>query len=472
MKRFNKQATLNKLSNKNNSKTKKRTIIISIIVLVIGIIYFSFARFESSSGYSLIKGVAASRDIIIKNIYLGNTPTDNLPGKNSGWAFDHSQCTNDANLTWNNTTWNITIDLTTKTECSLYFKEKEFLRGNANDVLAMFNDYSTTTNVIDLGVNDKLAFDGTTDNNLRYVGAEPLNYVLYNNELWRIIGVMNNVQTESGQTQSLFKIRRAESLGEYSWDTTERGLNYGDGINQWGESTYANGTPYEGADLMRELNTDYLGNITVGTDGKWYNGSYNSKTADMPTSTISSEAQNMIETVVWHLGSPSSNNGVYDRNYSKITADVLYTRERANTHGKSCSSTGNGCNDTVTRTTTWTGKVGLIYVSDYIYAVSGKNENSREICLNNNINDMGYDNDNLCYVTWFEPNTSNIFRSIAAISPVGNNYYSSSVAYASQYGIDDFSSGYTSKIKPVIYLKSNVSIVDGLGSAETPYIIE
>ena len=471
MKRFNKIKALNKIKNRNNYNIKKITIIAAIFILTGAIIYFSFARFESTSGYPLIRAVVATRDININNIYLGDTPTDNLPDKNSGWAFDRSECSNGANLTWNDTTWNITLDLTTKTNCSLYFKEKEFLRGNANDVLAMFNDYSTTTNVIDLGVNDKLAFDGTADNNLRYVGAEPLNYVLYNNELWRIIGVMNNVQTESGQTQSLFKIRRAESLGNYSWDTTERGINYGGGINQWDTSTYNDGTPYEGADLMRELNTDYLGNITVGTDGKWYNGSYNNKTADMPTSTISSEAQNMIETVVWPLGSPSSNNGVYDSNYTKITADVLYTRERANTHGKYCSGR-NGCNDTVTRTTTWTGKVGLIYVSDYIYAVSGKNENSREICLNNNINNWGNDKDNLCNVTWFEPNTSNIFRKIAAISPVGNDYFSSDVAYASEYGISDFDSGSTSEIKPVIYLKSNVSIVDGLGSAQTPYIIE
>ena len=315
----------------------------------------------------------------------------------------------------------------------------------------------------------ELEYDGTTDNNLRYVGADPNNYVKFNGELWRIIGIMNNIEKEDGTTESLVKIRRAESLDDfYSWDTSKLSINNGYGINQWGATD-----TYEGADLMRELNTDYLGNITVGTDGKWYSAKNNKKTANMPTSTLSTSVQNMIETVKWNLGSPSNNNGTYDSSWeNNIIPSTSYTRERANTHGKSCSSTGNGCNDTVTRTTTWTGKVGLIYVSDYIYAVSGKNENSREICLNNNINDMGYDNDNLCYVTWFEPNTSNIFRSIAAISPVGNNYYSSSVAYASQYGIDDFSSGYTSKIKPVIYLKSNVSIVDGLGSAETPYIIE
>ena len=31
---------------------------------------------------------------------------------------------------------------------------------------------------------------------------------------------MNNIETSSGQTQSLLKIRRADSLGNYSWDTS------------------------------------------------------------------------------------------------------------------------------------------------------------------------------------------------------------------------------------------------------------
>ena len=52
----------------------------------------------------------------------------------------------------------------------------------------------------------------------------------------------------------MIKIRRAESLGTYSWDSSDSSTNSGDGINQWGPSG-----SYEGADLMRELNTDYLG---------------------------------------------------------------------------------------------------------------------------------------------------------------------------------------------------------------------
>ena len=43
---------------------------------------------------------------------------------------------------------------------------------------------------------------------------------------------------------------------------------------------------YEGADLMRELNTDYLGTITVGTDGNWYSSNKNAKSNAKPTTPL------------------------------------------------------------------------------------------------------------------------------------------------------------------------------------------
>ena len=214
-----------------------------------------------------------------------------------------------------------------------------------------------------------LVSDGTTDNNLRYVGANPNNYVSFNNELWRIIGVMNNIQTEGGQTESLLKIRRAESLGDYSWDSSASGVNSGYGVNEWSQ-----------ADLMQELNNDYLGNVTVGTDGNWYSGSNNTKTSAKPASTISNEEQNKIESVVWNLGSPNNDNGTaLENNDTSLKAPYIYTKERSNLTGKVCSS-GDYCNDTVTRTSSWTGKVALMYSSDYLYATSGGNATNRETC--------------------------------------------------------------------------------------------
>ena len=232
---------------------------------------------------------------------------------------------------------------------------------------------TTSTNVIG---NTGLAYDGTTDNNLRYVGSNPNNYVRFNNELWRIIGVMNNIQTEGGQTQSLLKIVRNDRIGSYAWDSTDESINGGGGTNQWGPS----GT-YEGADLMRELNYDYLGDIQVGTDGKWYNELNNSKSTNMPTTTLSSNAQSMIESVVWNLGSPSTNNTIYDTNWTNnISPSTSYYRER-NSDALRVECGTATCNDDVVRTSTWTGKVGLIYPSDYGYATVGGNTTNRTTCL-------------------------------------------------------------------------------------------
>ena len=50
----------------------------------------------------------------------------------------------------------------------------------------------------------------TNGNELRYRGSNPKNYVMFNNELWRIIGIFDgNV-----------KLIRNSALGTYSWDTS------------------------------------------------------------------------------------------------------------------------------------------------------------------------------------------------------------------------------------------------------------
>ncbi len=59
-----------------------------------------------------------------------------------------------------------------------------------------------------------LKTDNTKDQNVRYYGSNPNNYVSFNNELWRIIGVFNdNV-----------KLVRKDSLGNLSWDSNDKFL--------------------------------------------------------------------------------------------------------------------------------------------------------------------------------------------------------------------------------------------------------
>ena len=64
----------------------------------------------------------------------------------------------------------------------------------------------------------------------------------------------------------MIKLVKSETLGNYSWDTSQSGVNSGWGINDWTQS-----------DLKNELNGDYLNsNLTENTT--WYNGQNNKKT--------------------------------------------------------------------------------------------------------------------------------------------------------------------------------------------------
>ena len=317
---------------------------------------------------------------------------------------------------------------------------------------------TSSTDVIDKGNGNTLAYDGTTDNNLRYVGANPSNYVQFNGELWRIIGIMNNMETGRGTTESLIKLRRADSLGSYSWDTSEASINSGYGVNEWSQ-----------ADIMQELNNDYLGNITIGTNGKWYGGSSNSKTVAIPETSINATDQEYIETVVWKTAAPNNNNGsVVTYSNSSLKPLYVYEHERTTYNGKTCSSE-DYCTDTVARTTSWTGKIGLFYPSDFLYATAGGTTTTRSTCLNTyqsswNSSDVSDCKDN----DWLFDSTTNQ----STMSPLANATYGSYVFYVRSTGAVRNNSGYTAAaIRPTLYLKSSTLVMDGTGTQIDPYIL-
>ena len=235
-------------------------------------------------------------------------------------------------------------------------------------IIDLYNDES-------LRESNGLKKDNTVDTNIRYYGSDPNNYVSFNNELWRIIGVFgNNV-----------KLVRSESLGSLSWDTSDESINGGAGINQWGESTDADGNEYAGADLQVYLNKMYYGGDTTVT---CYIGRKNATTICPKDSkgnflTINETSKSLIDNHIWNTGAIES----------KVTDTLsFYSDERGTKTGKICTS-GDYCNDTVIRTTEWTGYVALPYVTDYVYASSEsaceidmktKDSSNNYICKNNN----------------------------------------------------------------------------------------
>ena len=259
------------------------------------------------------------------------------------------------------------------------------------------------------------------DNNIRYIGANPNNYVYFNCsdysnqsdstcEKWRIIGVFKNMTKEDGSKEDLVKIIRDDSLGDIAWDSKD--------VNDWSK-----------ASLQTTLNGDY------------YNGTY--ATGALKNDTT----RNAIESVVWNLGGSSA--------FMDVTASMFYERER-------------GTTVYTDRPTTWTGKIALMYPSDYGYATAGGTTTNRESCLakelynwdGSGVSDCK-NNDYLfksAYTQWtLAPRSSNSGDAfdVDSAGRVYNGYYGVNAAYA---------------VRPAAYLKSSISLSSvGDGSSTSPY---
>ena len=313
-----------------------------------------------------------------------------------------------------------------------------------------------------------LAYDGTTDNNLRYVGANPCNYVKIDNEYWRIIGLMNNIDDGTGKKETRIKLIRNESIGKYSWDTSESSVNNGYGVNEWSQ-----------ADLMKLLNPGYESESVGGSlyynnsSGNCYSGSNNeTKACDFTTTGLKTNLKNLVGNTLWNTGSQGANSWT---SASNGLASHFYSYERSSNNGKICTS-GTECNDTVTRTTTWNGKIGLMYPSDYGYATSGGSTSNRTSCLNKELDNWNSSSYRDCkYNDWLYYNSGD-WQWTVSPSAVSSN--ARSVFFVNYTGSNNLSGFVSDKYAclagyfwPSVYLISKTSILSGDGTESNPYIL-
>ena len=321
---------------------KLKIIILASIILIISIL---FATMKQEENYHFA-------------YYIDGKKLNNMPKRDDDAKFDHGDCDYDATVTWDEERWGPIISNLTKveTKCQLYFIEKHVP--------------SAVEYITELAKKDtvNLKTDDTRDANIRYVGANVNNYIDIGNKdsngnpiLWRIIGVMNNITNldKGGQQESLVKIIRADSIGNYSWDSSPEEINEGFGINEWSQ-----------ADLMKLLNpnTVYGEKPTIGGSLYWnrengncyYSTNEHSTLCNFLSNGLSEDAKKKITKVRWNTGTFAIGDD------TQWTASATYEAERSSHNGKEqCVSNENdGCNDTVDRTTTWDGYLGLIYPSD------------------------------------------------------------------------------------------------------------
>ena len=369
---------------------------------------------------------------------------------------------------------------------------------NSTEVINKGTDSAT-------GCTQTLAYDGTVDNNLRYVGKNPCNYVVFNDERpgtetiyrivnkatgedawgemfenlascnavytpnfasnynnyecralnevmgrWRIIGIMNNVDDGTGRKETRIKLVRNEYIGLYSWDvSTDDGFE----TNDWSQAA-----------LKNELNGDYL-NANLSANTMWWDGhSTGGKVEFDYTKRLKASAQAQIGDVKWHLGGMTTE-------MNNLIPSTMYTKERGTeVYG---NPTGT-CNDgACPRATSWTGKVALIYPSDYGFATAGGATTSRNSCVNNlplywdnSLDSWTNSRYNDCKLNNWIP-VAPLHRTL---TPLSNDKYGLQTIYLAG-SIGSLGAAYPRPVFPSVYLKSSVVTTGGSGTVNDPYIL-
>ncbi len=277
--------------------------------------------------------------------------------------------------------------------------------------------------------------------------------------LWRIIGIMKDIDDGTGKKEDRLKIIRSNKIGNYSWDTSASNVNGGYGVNEWSQ-----------ADTMKLLNPGYESESVGGSlywdnkSGMCYDDMENaSSNCNFTSIGIKDGMKKLIGDAVWNTGASTS---------PYFTTKDFYQYERGTKLGKIYSETWYS-NDKVTRTTTWTGKIGLMYPSDYGYATGGGDNADRTTCLSRNLRRwIVYDyydpfpHSNECIANDWMPEVGYTMTPYVIESKSGNAYsVFSNVASSTGY------SSSTGQIYPTAYLLSKVGIKDGIGSSSDPFVL-
>ena len=353
----------------------------------------------------------------------------------------------------------------------------------------------------------------------RYAGKNPDNYIEFNGELWRIIGVMPNMEyctgkfgyadeCDTSKTGSLVKIIRNDSLGSLSVDVKQTGVGSSisdNGSNDWSDSQLMlmlNGRKYlttgfdtNGGQLHQfyTITDNTSNNMVADSNGYdfyqlsggfiYYSGTsvsvikpsiattsgYTPQSTTLPKS-IGDGPSNYIATVRWDLYGTNSYTTT-----AQGTASVWYNKER-NISNSGAVYTSASLPEN--RPVYWYGKIGLMYPSDYGYATGGGTSYDRNACLGKEL----YNWDTGNYKTSCAANSYLWYVNITSTAPGSTGATQRTITPNSGDSSQMFyvvSSGYVSPIyasgplgiRPVLYLKPDTIFDGGTGTYDDPYTV-
>ena len=280
-----------------------------------------------------------------------------------GYKFNAelSRCENGSTLSWDDTKKAVIVSGNLSDKCYVYFDiyvPPRFDETCDTSTLACYiaKQYTGTQGDNSLYYHDSNLTNGAGDNSYRYAGANPNNFVCFGSDaspcptdnLYRIIGVFGeNYHGVTGkQLVKLIKYdyMTTDELGtdgdysqtykEWGMDSTYKGT-YGDGerigVYYWNYKATGSATNTWSTSLLNKtnLNTNFINNI----GSTW---------------------ANKIAITTWKVG------GNTWANIGTKTSSVAYTNEITNPV----------TTNTTDNATTYSAKIGLMYVSDYGFAAS------------------------------------------------------------------------------------------------------
>ena len=331
---------------------------------------------------------------------------------------------------------------------ALYTTGTEKPKTAADTIMELSKGDTWPADLTDSGVyatNKYTADDGTTKyHDYRYIGANVNNYVKFNNDLYRIIGVFD--ENSHGVTgQYLVKLIMASPFLGNSWgiyNISNTSGTYSNYRNDWtGKATGIK------ANLNVLLN-EYFANSantssTYGSCATWTyffnNNNTNYRTndcSDIVGYGIDPKYSGYIENATWYLYGSGTDQSKQN----------WYLCERG---GNSCTTSGPSTGDASV-----TSKIGLMYLSDYLYA-SGYYASTDTTTQGNSY----YGNKNWLYkgYEWTQTPYASGANRVWLVNPGSAGSYYSRNPYGS---------------RPAFYLKSDIKISGGFGTYNNPYILE
>ena len=290
----------------------------------------------------------------------------------------------------------------------------------------------------------------------RYRGANPKNYVRFNNEVWRILGVFP-VDDGTGNIEYRIKLIRNESIiGYYYWNN------------------------------CTDANSDYICDDTNKAMNDWTGATLNTYLNKTYLNSLGSTSQSLISNSKYYLGGLGLES-LDDQGSIKAfqtTGIQLYNYERKAQNGTNCVKNdlegmsiylGTECYYYGTNPNSFTGKLGLMYASDYFYASANCedkmmletyiDDNNELQLAETSTKDIRACNDtnwlyNLKVNEWHLPQFSG--------GPYGAlNLVSVGIIVFFNANVSD----YQYAARPVLYLTSSVKITGGSGTSTNPYTL-